>query len=99
MAGRTRCDNILRFSDETLFKLRARPIYPQDIEAVWGHIEELLDVAVTRKSESPFASPIAIVQKKTALVRPLGLGGDSFPGSGLQDSHPKPHYSPCISLC
>ncbi|KAL0186035.1 hypothetical protein M9458_017705, partial [Cirrhinus mrigala] len=59
----------IKLSDETPFKLRARPIHPQDIEAVRRHIKELLDAGVIRESESPFASPIVVVRKKNGQVR------------------------------
>ncbi|KAL6459833.1 hypothetical protein MHYP_G00315920 [Metynnis hypsauchen] len=59
----------IKLSDETPFKLRARPIHPQDIEAVRRHIQELLDAGVIRESESPFASPIVVVRKKNGQVR------------------------------
>lgn len=55
----------IKLSDETPFKLRARPIHPQDIEAVRRHIKELLDAGVIRESESPFASPI-VSEKRMA---------------------------------
>ena len=59
----------IKLSDESPFKLRARPIHPQDIEAVRRHIKELLDAGVIRESESPFASPIVVVRKKNGQVR------------------------------
>ncbi|KAL0172982.1 hypothetical protein M9458_033293, partial [Cirrhinus mrigala] len=59
----------IKLSDETPFKLRARPSHPQDIKAVRRHIKELLDAGVIRESESPFASPIVVVRKKNGQVR------------------------------
>ncbi|RXN19590.1 Retrovirus-related Pol polyprotein from transposon 412 [Labeo rohita] len=59
----------IKLSDETPFKLCARPIHPQDIEAVRRHIKELLGAGVIRESESPFASPIVVVRKKNGQVR------------------------------
>lgn len=59
----------IKLSDETPFKQRARPIHPQDIEAVRKHIQELLDAGVIRESESPFSSPIVVVRKKNGQVR------------------------------
>lgn len=55
--------------DETLFKQQARPINPQDIEAVRRHLRELLDAGVIRESTSPFPSPIVAVKKKNGDVR------------------------------
>ncbi|XP_024120340.2 uncharacterized protein LOC112141437 [Oryzias melastigma] len=59
----------VNLSDQTPFKLRSRPIHPQDIEAVLKHIQELLNAGVIRESESPFASPIVVVQKRNGQVR------------------------------
>ncbi|XP_042254131.1 uncharacterized protein LOC121887433 [Thunnus maccoyii] len=68
--GRTdKVTHHIKLSDETPFKLRPRPIHPQDLEAVRKHIQELLDAGVIRESESPFSSPIVVVRKKNGQVR------------------------------
>ena len=68
--GRTdKIKHHINLSDETPFKHRARPIHPQDIEAVRNHIQQLLDAEVIRESESPFSSPIVVVRKKSGDVR------------------------------
>ncbi|KAG1953594.1 interleukin-1 receptor accessory protein-like 1-A [Pimephales promelas] len=59
----------IKLSDETPFKHRARPIHPQDIEAVRNHLQQLLDAEVIRESESPFSSPIVVVRKKNGDIR------------------------------
>uniref|UniRef100_A0A3B1ISM8 Gypsy retrotransposon integrase-like protein 1 n=1 Tax=Astyanax mexicanus TaxID=7994 RepID=A0A3B1ISM8_ASTMX len=59
----------IRLDDETPFKQRARPIHPQDINAVRRHLEELLEAGVIRESESSFSSPIVVVRKKNGDVR------------------------------
>lgn len=62
--GRTdKVKHHIKLSDETPFKLRARPIHPHDVEAVRQHLQELLDAGVIRESESPFSSPIVVVRK------------------------------------
>ncbi|XP_038153818.1 uncharacterized protein LOC119791667 isoform X1 [Cyprinodon tularosa] len=59
----------INLHDNTPFKHRARPIHPQDIEAVRKHLRELLDAGVIRESESPFSSPIVVVKKKNGDIR------------------------------
>ncbi|KAL1269812.1 hypothetical protein QQF64_032101 [Cirrhinus molitorella] len=77
----------IKLHDQTPFKQRARPIHPQDIEAVRKHLRDLLASGVIRESESSFSSPIVVVKKKngmyieveesdkpkTAFVCPLGF--------------------------
>lgn len=68
--GRTdRVKHHIRLHDETSFKHRARPIHPNDIEAVRNHLRDLLKTGVIRESESPFSSPIVVVRKKNGDVR------------------------------
>lgn len=55
--------------DETPFKHRARPIHPEDLEAVKKHLQELLSVGVIRESQSPYSSPIVVVRKKSGDIR------------------------------
>lgn len=68
--GRTdKVKHHIKLSDQTPFKHRARPIHPNDVEAVRKHLQELLDAGVIRESESPFSSPIVVVRKKNGQVR------------------------------
>lgn len=41
----------IKLADETLFKHRARPIHPHDLEAVRKHLHELLQAGVIRECE------------------------------------------------
>lgn len=59
----------IKLSDETPFKHRARPIHPNDLEAVRKHLLELQQAGVIRESTSPFSSPIVVVRKKNGDVR------------------------------
>lgn len=54
----------IKLHDETPFKHHARPIHPQDIEAVRKHLQELFDAGVIRESESQYSSPIVVVKKR-----------------------------------
>lgn len=68
--GRTdKVKHHIKLSDQTPFKHRARPIHPNDVEAVRKHLQELLDAGVIRESESPFSSLIVLVRKKNGQVR------------------------------
>ncbi len=59
----------IQLHDETPFKQRARPIHPQDLDAVRRHLRDLLASKVIRESESPFSLPIVVVRKKNGDVR------------------------------
>lgn len=59
----------IKLRDETTFKHRARPIHPQDIEAVRKHLQDLLVAGVIRESQSPYSSPIVVVRKRNNEVR------------------------------
>lgn len=59
----------IKLHDETPFKHKARPIRPNDLEAVRRHLEELLDAGIIRESESSFSSPIVVVRKKNGDIR------------------------------
>lgn len=65
----TKVQHHINLKDETPFKQRSRPIHPNDFEAVKKHLGELLDAGVIRESESPFSSPIVVVQKRNGDVR------------------------------
>ena len=48
---------------------RPRPIPPKDFEDCRQHIKGLLDAKIIRPSNSPFASPIVLVRKKSGALR------------------------------
>lgn len=65
----TKVKHHIKLKDETPFKQRARPIHPNDYEAVRKHLQLLLEAGVIRESESPYSSPIVVVRKKNGDIR------------------------------
>ncbi len=59
----------IKLHDETPFKHKARPIHPNDLEAVCRHLEELFEAGIIRESESSFSSPIVVRRKKNGDIR------------------------------
>lgn len=54
----------INLNGNTPFKHRARPIHPQDLEAVRKYLKELLDAGVIWELESSFSSAIVVKRKK-----------------------------------
>lgn len=86
----------IKLSDETPFKHRARPIHPQDIDAVRKHLQELLEAGVIRESESPFASPIVVVRKKDGSVR-LCIDFRKLNSQTIKDAYALPNLEEVFS--
>lgn len=80
----------IRLSDPTPFKQRVRPIHPSDYEAVRLHLKELYDANIIRESESPFASPIVVVKKKTGQIR-LCVDYRKLNCQTIKDAYALPH--------
>ncbi len=59
----------IRLNDNTPFKERTRRIPPAMIEEVREHLQEMLDLGVIRRSESPYASNVVLVKKKDGTLR------------------------------
>ena len=87
----------IRMSDSTPFKHRARPIHPQDIDAVRKHLQELLDSGIIRESESSFASPIVVVRKKNGTVR-LCIDFRKLNSQTIKDAYALPNLEEVFSL-
>lgn len=87
----------IKMSDETPFKHRARPIHPQDIEAVRKHLQELLAAGIIRESESPFASPIVVVRKKDNSVR-LCIDFRKLNAQTIRDAYALPNLEEVFTM-
>lgn len=59
----------IKLTNEAPFEQLARPIDPNDLEAVRKHLQELTDLGVIRESQSPFLSPISGCAGKNGDVR------------------------------
>lgn len=87
----------INLNDNTPFKQRARPIHPQDMDAVRRHLKELLDAGVIRTSESPFASPIVVVRKKNNDVR-LCVDFRKLNSQTIKDAYALPNLEEAFSV-
>ncbi|KAK7159830.1 hypothetical protein R3I94_005997 [Phoxinus phoxinus] len=87
----------IRLSDETPFKHRARPIHPQDIDAVRKHLQELISAGVIRESESSFSSPIVVVRKKDGSVR-LCIDFRKLNSQTIKDAYALPNLEEVFSV-
>ncbi len=79
------------------FKQRARPIHPQDVDAVRRHLKELLDAGVIREWESPFASPIVVVKKKNNDVH-LCTDFRKLNSQTIKDTYALPNLEEAFSV-
>lgn len=86
----------IKLHDETPFKHRARPIHPQDIEAVRQHLRDLLEAGVIRESESSFSSPIVVVRKKNGDIR-LCTDYRKLNLQTVKDAYPLPNLEESLS--
>ncbi len=87
----------IKLSDETLFKHRARPIHPHDVDAVRKHLQELLEAGIIRESESPFSSPIVVVRKKKNSVR-LCIDFRKLNSQTIKDAYALPNLEEAFSV-
>lgn len=95
--GRTdKVKHRIHLHDETAFKHRARPVHPNDIEAVRKHLRDLLDAGVIRESESSFSSPIVVVRKKNGDVR-LCIDYRKLNMQTVKDVYPLPNLEESFS--
>ena len=59
----------IKLSDPKPFKDHYRRIPPQQFGEIQAHLQDMLKVGAIRKSTSPWASPVVLVQKKDGILR------------------------------
>ena len=59
----------IRVDNPVPFKERYQRIPPQEFGEIRNHLQEMLNIGVIRKSISPWASPVVLVQKRYGLLR------------------------------
>jgi hypothetical protein len=64
-----RVQHKIKLTDHTPFKERPRRIPPAMINVVRQHLQEMLELGVISKSESPYSSNIVLVRKKDGTLR------------------------------
>ena len=67
--GETQAEHSIHLTHDRPIKQRSRPIRAADIEDARCHIRQLLDAKVIQESNSPYASPIVLVRKKSGDLR------------------------------
>ena len=77
-------------TDDTPFRERSRPIAARDLEDAHTHIQELLDADIIRPSNSPYASPIVLVRKKSGALR-LTVDYRKLNSRTVKDAYALPH--------
>ena len=65
----TKAEHHIRLTDNVPFKEKPRPIPPSMYEEVRAHLKEMETLGVIRKSQSPYASNVVIVRKKSGALR------------------------------
>ena len=64
-----KAEHRIHLKDEIPFKERPRPIPPSMFEEVRKHLKEMETLGVIRRSQSPYASNVVIVRKKSGALR------------------------------
>ena len=59
----------IKLDDMTPFKKQYRRIPPHQYEEIKKHLQEMLEIGAIRRSISPWASPVVLVQKKDGSLR------------------------------
>ena len=59
----------IKLTSDVPFKERPRRVPPAMVEEVRQHLQEMLELGVIRKSESPYSSNVVLVRKKNGQLR------------------------------
>ena len=59
----------IRLTDDVPFKEKPRSIPPSMFDEVRAHLKEMESLGVIRKSQSPYASNVVVVRKKSGAIR------------------------------
>ena len=62
-----KAEHCIRLKDNTPFKEKPHPIPPSMFEEVRKHLKEMETLGMIRKSQSPYASNVVIVRKKSGF--------------------------------
>ena len=65
----TKAEHCIHFHDDIPFKEKPRTIPPSMFEEVRKHLKEMETLGVIQRSQSPYASNIAVVRKKSGVLR------------------------------
>ena len=82
-------------TDPTPFRLPYRRIAPAQFQSVRSHVEELKEAGIIQPSQSPFASPIVIVEKKDGTIR-LCVDYRQLNSRTVRDAFPLPRIDEAL---
>ncbi|XP_015276919.1 PREDICTED: uncharacterized protein LOC107119009 [Gekko japonicus] len=84
-------------SDNMPFKERTRSVSPADFEDLRQHLYELLASGIIEESDSPYASPIVLVRKKSGALR-MVVDYRRLNSITRKDAYPLPRIEETFSL-
>ena len=86
----------IKLTDGPVIKERPRPIPARDFEDARQHIQALLDANIIKPSNSPYASPIVLVRKKSGKLR-LCVDYRKINQRTIKDAYPIPRIADIFS--
>ena len=95
--GHTRAvEHEIKLTEGPVIKERVRPIPAKDFEDARQHIQALLDAKVIRPSNSPYASALVLVRKKSGKLR-LCVDYRKINNRTIKDAYPIPKIADIFS--